>query len=205
MFPVLPASARYQALVVAALAAASLVAQWVYLMDLRGTGPLATLISMSRFFTILTTALIVVTFVVVAISRQRGLSAPLLAALTLSAVMTGAVYHVLLADGWNPTGLGVAADIGLHSVVPASVFLWWLIHAPKTALIWADLPAFALWPSVYIAYALGLGSVDGTYPYPFMDPTIAGPERVAATLGILSILLLLGGTVMVGIGRFIDR
>lgn len=206
MFPVLPAPARYQALVVAALAAASGVAQWFYLMEQRGTGPLETLIDMSRFFTILTTILITLTFTVAALSRQRGLSAQLLAALTLSSVMTGAVYHVLLADLWNPTGvLGVSADVGLHSVVPATVFLWWLFHAPKTPLVWADLPAFTLWPAIYIAYALGLATIDGTYPYPFMDPTIAGPERVLATLGVLSIMLLLGGVVMIGIGRFIDR
>jgi hypothetical protein len=30
------------------------VAQWVYLMELRGTGPLETVIQMARFFTILT-------------------------------------------------------------------------------------------------------------------------------------------------------
>lgn len=205
MFPVLPASARYQALAVAVLAAASVGAQWVYLMDLRETGPLATLIDMSRFFTNLTTVLITITFLLVAFSRVRGISAQLLAALTLSSAMTGVVYHVLLADAWNPTGLGVAADIGLHTLLPLAVFAWWLFHAPKTQLIWPDLPAFALWPAVYMAYALGLGTVDGTYPYPFMDPGIAGPERVAATLGILTIALLLGGIAMIGIGRFADR
>jgi hypothetical protein len=83
--------------------------------------------------------------------------------------------------------------------------LWWLFHAPKTALIWADLPAFALWPSVYMAYALGLASLDGDYPYPFMDPGLQGGGQVAVTLGILGVLVLLGGVVMIGIGRFADR
>jgi hypothetical protein len=54
MFPVLSRAARLQALIIAGLAAASVVAQWVYLMDLRGTGPLETVIQMARFFTILT-------------------------------------------------------------------------------------------------------------------------------------------------------
>ena len=42
------------------------------------------------------------------------------------------------------------------------------------------------------AYSLGLGTVDGVYPYPFMDPTVAGPGHVAATLGMMTILILLG-------------
>lgn len=205
MFPVLTLHARYQALAVAAVAALSLLAQWLYLLDWRGTGPLATLVDMSRFFTILTAALVVVAFLIVAASRHGAVSAPLLAALTLSAVMAGAVYHVLLAEFWNPSGVGVAADIGLHGVLPVAVLLWWLFHAPKAALTWADLPAFALWPAIYVAYALGLATVDGIYPYPFMDPTVAGLGRVATTLGILAVLLLLGGVVMIAIARFVDR
>jgi hypothetical protein len=102
--------------------------------------------------------------------------------------MTGAVYHGLLAEFWNPTGLGTVADIGLHTVVPVAVTLWWLFHAPKTSLIWADLPAFALWPAVYMAYALGLATVDGVYPYPFMDPGQNGVWQVAATLASLASL-----------------
>jgi hypothetical protein len=205
MFPVLSRAARLQALIIAGLAAASVVAQWAYLMELRGTGPLETVIQMARFFTILTMIFVVIAFFTVAISKTRGLSALTLASLTLSVVMTGAVYHVLLAEFWNPTGLGVVADIGLHTVVPVAVTLWWLFHAPKTSLAWADLPAFGLWPSVYMAYALGLASIDGDYPYPFMDPGLRGVWQVAVMLANLGVLILLGGVVMIGIGRFADR
>jgi heme/copper-type cytochrome/quinol oxidase subunit 4 len=62
MFPVLSRAARLQALVIAGLAAASVVAQWVYLMDLRGTGPVETVLQMARFFTILTMVLVVIAF-----------------------------------------------------------------------------------------------------------------------------------------------
>jgi hypothetical protein len=205
MFPVLSRAARLQALVIAGLCAVSLVIQWVYLMDLRGTGPLATIVEMARFFTILTTGVLGAALVTVAISKTKGLSAQTLAALTLSAVLTGLTYHILLADVWNPTGIGIVADLGLHTIVPAFTFIWWLVHAPKTSLVWADLPAFALWPSVYMAYALGLATLDGVYPYPFMDPTDGGVWRVAVTLGIIGILILLGGVAMIGIGRFADR
>jgi hypothetical protein len=38
-----------------------------------------------------------------------------------------------------------------------------------------------------------------------MDPSQSGPWAVAATLGILLLVVLLGGVVMIGIGRFTDR
>ncbi|MFW5642019.1 MAG: Pr6Pr family membrane protein [Roseicyclus sp.] len=205
MFPDLPRAARLQAFLVAALALGSVVAQWVYLMGARGTGPLETLIDMTRFFTILTMVLLVAVFTHAGLSRTHGHTAPLIGAVTLAAVMTGAVYHLLLAEYWNPTGLGMVADWGLHTIVPIAVFLWWLAYAPKTPLVWADLPAFLLWPAVYTAYALGLGTRDGIYPYPFMDPTLAGPWQVAATLAMLGIAVLLGGVLMIGLGRFADR
>jgi len=205
MFPVLSRAARLQALIIAGLAAASLVAQWLYLMEFRGTGPFETVLRMARFFTTLTALLVVVAFIAVGLSKKRGLGAPTLAALTLSVVMTGAVYHVLLAEFWNPTGLGIAADLGLHTAVPLAALFWWLFHAPKTSLIWADLPAFALWPAVYMAYALGLATRDGMYPYPFMDPGLNGVGQVAATLAMLGVIVLLGGVAMIGIGRFADR
>jgi heme/copper-type cytochrome/quinol oxidase subunit 4 len=63
MFPVLSRAARLQALIIAGLAAASVALQWVYLMDLRGTGPLETVLRMARFFTILTMVLVVIAFV----------------------------------------------------------------------------------------------------------------------------------------------
>ena len=205
MFPVLSRTARLHAIVIAALAFASVVAWWVHLMDARGTGPLQTLADMTRFFTILTMALVVIVFADAGFSPTYRSNAALFAALTLSVVMVGAVYHILLAPLANPTGIGRAADVGLHTLVPILVFLWWLAHAPKTSLIWADLPAFALWPAVYVTYALGRGLLDGIYPYPFMDPGVAGPWPVAAMLGTLGGAILLGGILMIGLGRFADR
>jgi len=38
-----------------------------------------------------------------------------------------------------------------------------------------------------------------------MDPGETGVWQVAATLGILGVLVLLGGVAMIGIGRFADR
>lgn len=164
----------------------------------------AALWDMARFFTILTNLLVAVTFGLLAI-RRDGASPPWIAALTLSIVLVGSVYHVLLAHLVDLQGLELIVDHGLHTVLPVACALWWLIYAPKRGLIYADLPIFALWPAVYVAYALWRGSLDGVYPYPFMDLADISAAAVAANLGGLLIALLLGGVVMVTIGRYTDR
>ncbi len=205
MFPALPLRARWTAFVIACLSAASLVAIFVYNMQTERYGSEAeTLWAMARFFTILSHVLIVLTFLTAAF-RRDGISAPWVAALTLTIVLVGAVYHALLRGIVEFTGLGLWADIGLHSVVPIAVLLWWLVFAPKRRLRYGDLPMFIVWPCVYVAYALGRGASDGTYPYPFMDVPDLGPAVVATNLAGLLIALLLGGVIFVMMGRFADR
>ncbi|AHM03888.1 hypothetical protein roselon_01505 [Roseibacterium elongatum DSM 19469] len=205
MFPTLTRPARRRALLIALGAWFALLAQWVYLVDQMGTGPVETLLAMTRFFTIPTAALVVVTLAAVNFRKIRGVGAPWLAALTLSELVVAVVYHARLSQLWEPTGIGWWADLGLHTILPGAVLLWWLFDAPKRALVWADLPIFILWPSIYGAYVLGWAAQDGIYPYPFMDVSALGPARVAATLGMYLIAMLLAGVVFIAIGRYADR
>jgi hypothetical protein len=129
---------------------------------------------MARFFTILTMVLVVIAFLVtVSISKTKG---PQCAdACGPDPVGGDDRARVSRPAGgvWNPTGIGIVADWACTRS-SRFTFIWWLVHAPKTALVWADLPAFALWPSVYMAYALGLATPRRNLPYPFMDPGLQG-------------------------------
>jgi hypothetical protein len=112
---------------------------------------------------------------------------------TLSVVMTGAVYHVMLAEVWNPTGLGIAADWGLHTIVPLCVSFGGWPRAKDGADLGRSAGIRALAVRLH-GLCAGACQPDGVYPYPFMDPGLQGVERViAVTLGILGILVLLGG------------
>lgn len=204
MFPALSPMARRTAALIAIAALTSVVMQFFYLNGIRTETYGETAWSMARFFTILTNITVCMTFAVAAM-RRDGVSAPWLAALTLAIVMVGGVYHALLSHLTDYRGVGLLADHGLHTVVPIACLLWWAAFAPKRPLVFADLPMFALWPSVYVAYALGRGAVDGEYPYPFMDLTELAPDVVAVNLGGLTLSLLVGGAVMVTIGRLMDR
>lgn len=204
MFPALSRPARRTAAMIACLAAISVVAQFLHLNAIHQEPYPDTALSMARYFTILTSVLVIVTFAVAA-TRRQGVSSPWLAALTVAMVMVGAVYHTLLSGLVTFTGLGVWADHGLHTVLPLACLAWWLVFAPKRELEFVDLPIFVLWPSIYTAYALWRGAVDGIYPYPFMDLNTSAPAAVATNLAILMVCVLLAGVMAVSIGRFADR
>lgn len=205
MFPELSRSARRTALLIALVSAVSLGMQAWYLMATLEQPLVPTLWDMARYFTILTHALVVATFAVISRPLRGGVSGPWLAALTLSMAMVGAVYHLLLSGLVEFSGIGWWADHGLHSVVPVVLFLWWLVHAPKRRLVYADLPIFVLWPSVYATYALWRGSQDGVYPYPFIDLPVIGEVAAAVNMAALLVLFLLGGVGMIAVGRYADR
>ncbi|MEJ6395661.1 Pr6Pr family membrane protein [Gymnodinialimonas sp. 2305UL16-5] len=205
MFPALPPSARWTALIIAIVAAASLAGLFVHNMQIERYGsPEATAWAMARFFTILTNIAVVLTFLVAAL-RRDGVGGPWIAALTLAVVLVGAVFHILLSGITTFSGIGTWANQGLHTIVPIACFLWWLIFAPKRTLDYRDLPMFIVWPCVYVAYALARGANDGIYPYPFMDLTEIGAAAVATNLAGLLLTLLLGGVIFVMVGKFADR
>lgn len=205
MFPALSRPARRWALSIALLAAVSVVGQFLHLNTERAEPMAETAWDMARFFTILTNLMVAVTFAVISRPIRDGVPAAWLAALTLAMVMVGGVYHVLLSHLVEFTGLGWWADHGLHTVGPAAILLWWLVYAPKRRLDYADLPMFILWPVIYTAYALARGAQDGVYPYPFVDLTTLSRAAVGVNLAGLTVVFLLGGVVMISIGRYADR
>lgn len=205
MFPALSRPARHSAMLIAGLAAVSVAAQFLYLNAERAEPALVTAWEMARYFTILTNIAVALTLAMIARPVRGRVPAAWLAALTLAMVMVGLVYHLLLSHLVTFTGLGWWADHGLHTAGPVAIALWWLVHAPKRRLSYGDLPIFILWPMVYAVYVLLRGTLDGAYPYPFMDLTTLGPAAVALNLAGLAILFLLGGVLMISIGRFADR
>jgi hypothetical protein len=181
-----------------------LILQTPVLMELGDTSLAATLWEMPRYFTNLTNALVVLTLGSLALGR--GPVRPVwLAALTASVVLVGAVYHLLLADLWNPQGLHFWTDQALHSAVPLGLGVWWLAYAPKSNLSLRGLPAFAIWPAIYTVYVLIRGALDGIYPYPFLNPVELGIGQVALNLFGLLLAILATGAVMIGIAKATRR
>lgn len=191
--------ARTFALILGALALAALVAEFHRLGARPGFADWdARLWRMARFFTILTNGLVAA--VMLAQGLGRRVSADLVTTAVLNIAMVGAVYQVLLRPDTPFTGLHFWTDLALHALVPAGAVLWWLAFGPR-GLANARIPRWLVWPVVYCAYALGRGSVEGRYPYFFVDVGRFGWAQVG--LNIAGLVLVFGavGWVMAALSR----
>jgi hypothetical protein len=192
--------ARVFATVCCLLAVLSLALQYHVLLSTGiAAGPAQAVWRLSGFFTILTNCWVALAMGWVALGGRLGAVAA--AALTLSIVMVGIVYHLLLAALWSPQGLAWWADQGLHSAVPAAVALWWWRHAERRGLDLSRLPVLVAWPVAYSAYALLRGATTGWFPYPFLDANALGWGAVAVNVGGLALTFAALGAVLVGLAR----
>lgn len=132
--------------------------------DLADWGPRAW--DMLRYFTILTNLLVALLMAKVALGRPIGANTAV--TITLSIIMVGIIYRLLLAPevplqspNWYP-------DFLMHVAVPVLMPLWWLAYGDKPL----RLSAMPLWlglPAAYCAYALVRGWLTASYPYFFFD------------------------------------
>ncbi|MCT4578067.1 Pr6Pr family membrane protein [Donghicola sp.] len=185
--------------VIGAVAAISLVLQSY--VNLIADGPEATLLSvwwnMLRYYTILTNLVVAAVFIM-----RPQFTAHWAGAITLQILLVGIVYHALLSSTHVPEGLlGEVANHGLHTVAPALVFLWWLIYAPKQGLGWPNPLWWVIWPLIYAAYGIWRGTLDGKYPYYFLNLPELGPIGLLREMSIVAAGFLIFGFVLLGIAR----
>ncbi len=200
-------NARVLAGPIAALGTASLYGQALVLVwkgREMGLGPVASLWWFLGYFTILTNIAIVIVMGMIAWGRWPRWwprRAALLASLTASIALVGAVYHLLLSDLWNPVGLHWWADQGLHTAMPLLTFAFWLRFAPKAGLAYADVPFWLIYPVGYSLYALARGRLEGWYPYPFLDAKTLGYAQVAINSAVIGVFFALACLAMVALAK----
>jgi len=143
-----------------------LIQSWINIVDEGGVVP--GVIRLSRYFTILTTTGVALTFSATLL-RRRHLPHGLLTGVLLATLITGIVYYLLLAQLRSLSGIDLVADHLLHTTTPALALLFWLGFAPRaplrgwTPLVWLG------WPLTYSIYGVGRGMMEGVYPYYFIN------------------------------------
>jgi hypothetical protein len=158
--------------------------------------------AMSGFYTILSNAAAAGILGLAAL-RGRMPRDGTLAALTQTLVLVAAVYHLVLADLWNPQGLHWWTDVGLHTVVPLACLALFLTRAgrmrlPVTAPVW-----WLGWPALYAVWAMGRGALTGNYPYPFLDVTTIGVQGVAVAMLAIAAGFAVVGWMLWGLNRLL--
>jgi hypothetical protein len=157
---------------------------------------------MLRYFTIITNLLVVGLLGGVALGRKVGANAML--TITLSIIMVGIIYRLLLAPevplqvpNWYP-------DFLMHVAVPVLVPLWWLAFADKSLRL-AQMPLWLSLPAVYCVYALTRGLITGSYPYFFFDIGRFGFGTVLLYCAGLVAVFALCGLVLWAVARAMSR
>lgn len=152
---------------------------------------LGTLWSLCGFFTIITNAAVAIAFTAIALARRCLAAARTMTGLTLSILLVGIVYRLMLQDQDRVTGDEILANMLLHKATPILVALYWLIAVHKGEIARHDPLIWSIYPLAYLGYALARAAAGNGYPYPFLDPTGQGWTGVginvlAIAIGFLS-------------------
>jgi hypothetical protein len=152
-----------------------------------------------RFFTILTNIAVAVTMTLLALDKR--VSPSWLGGLTLAILLVGVVYMTLLRGLLELSGGALLADTLLHKVTPVLVAFWWLAFAEKGRLEWRDALLWAIYPLLYLPYALTRGAAEGIYAYPFINVADLGWGGVLVACSTIAIAFVIVGLGLVALDR----
>ncbi|MEE2525137.1 Pr6Pr family membrane protein [Hyphobacterium sp. HN65] len=196
---------------VIALAAglAVIIQYWAFLGDV-DIGAFGATIRFFSYFTILTNSLVAIGWGAMALAPDSRVARvfgrdSIRTAITMYIVLVGIVYHLLLAADHHPTGVSWYANQVLHTLVPAAIFLEWLLLSGQRSTRYGQVLAWQIYPFLYTLYTLAKGAVTGFYPYNFMDVGALGYVGVLVNLAGLIIAFILTGLVFVGVGKLQAR
>jgi len=154
-----------------------------------------------RFFTVITNLAVAIIFASLAANRPCCAGPRTLTGLTLSILLVGIVYQLLLADGDTLIGTEVQATVLLHKAAPLLVLLYWLGLVRKGHVGHHDPLLWSIYPIAYLLYALARGGTDGDYAYPFIDPTSEGWSGVGMNVAGIAAGFLVAGYLLVWMDR----
>lgn len=157
------------------------------------------------YFTILSNGLIAVVFGAVALLGGRFDHPRLVAAVAAVMALVGVIFALLLQGLRTLAGATAEANFLLHQLNPVLVVLFWLLFTRKGALSWRDPLLWALYPLVYLAYALARGVAEGKYAYPFIDVSANGWVGVMSNVVVIALGFIAAAEVLVLIDRMLAR
>jgi len=166
----------------------------------RGLGMIDGIERISAYLTNLTTLVVAISFSFVAMRARSApgrffRKPPVLTAVVVYIVFVGIAYNTLLRHLWTPYGYRALLNELLHTVVPLLCTLYWLLFVPRFQLLLRDCLFWLIYPVGYLLVTLWRGSETDFYPYPFINVSELGYERVL----INALLLLLGLFLLMGV------
>jgi hypothetical protein len=106
-------------------------------------------------------------------------------AITLYITIVGLVYQFILRQTWHPEGFAKLIDELLHSVMPAVMLIYWFLYEDKRQPQWKQIPAWLIFPALYLAVILVRGAFFDYYPYFFLDAAKFGYPKVIVNSALM--------------------
>lgn len=152
-----------------------------------------------RFFTVTTNMLVALLFT--AIALRRPVSPRMIGGVVLAIMLVGVTYMLLLRGLLDLSGGARLADTLLHKVTPVIVPLWWIAFARKGALRQYDPLLWAVYPALYLPYALARGLAGDIYAYPFINLEKLGWAQVITNCAVIAAGFILVGYALLWMDR----
>jgi len=189
---------------IALVAWAGLIVQFHASLELTGSA-FSALWIMLRYFTIIANLLVACVFTAATLGNTAIASPSVLGLATLSILLVGIVYHLLLRGLVELDGSAKLADFLTHTATPLAVPLFWLFCAPKGGLRPRDPLLWILLPLTYFAYGMIRGALEGKYAYPFLDVERFGWAHVGFVALAMAMGFVVTGFIMLWLDRSLAR
>ncbi|RWP44232.1 MAG: hypothetical protein EOR05_25985 [Mesorhizobium sp.] len=170
-----------------------------------GASMLGSLWVLIGYFTILTNGLVAAVFGAVALLGERFDHPRLVARGAAVMALVGVIFALLLQGLRTLAGATTEANFLLHQLNPVLVVLFWLLFTRKGTLSWRDPLLWALYPLVYLAYALARGAAEGKYAYPFIDVSANGWVGAMSNAVVIALGFVAAAEALVLIDRMLAR
>lgn len=147
-------------------------------------GALTRVIDLFGYFTIWSNALVVLTITALFLNPRRSDKRFVLLRNTslLMILMTGILYHLLIAPTAHPKSWNIYTNAFQHYITPLLTVLIWLLVGPRK---WFNfkmtISVFAI-PTIYLIYTFVRGALIDRYPYGFFNVIKYGYISVGTTL-----------------------
>ncbi len=182
-----------------------LLLQFYLQIENRSTSVAEAIIRYFSYFTILTNLLVAVSFTSLLLPDSRWNSFfsrnTVLTAVTLYILIVGLVYNIVLRSQWNPQGLQLIADNGLHTITPLLTLFYWFAYVHAKDIKWQQTVTWLIYPFLYLTYALLRGAFSNFYPYFFINVDQLGYSKALLNAGFVTLAFLAVALLLLGTGK----
>ena len=170
-------------------------------------GALTRIIDLFGYFTIWSNALVALTITALFLNPKRSDQRFKLLRNTslLMILMTGVLYHLLIAPTANPQSWNVYTNALQHYITPIVTIVVWLLVGPRRWFSFSmTISVFAI-PTAYLVYTFVRGAIIDRYPYGFFDVIKYGYLSVGTTLLSIYIAGYLLALIFLGLDKVLSR